>query len=143
MLKVVFDTVIFVRALLNSRSFSGRLIHEHKGEYELFLAPPLIEEILEVLGRKEIIARFNLRQSDYPNAIARLLKSMNNAQIIEMGKIPAVSRDPEDDKFLATTQTAGAKYLVSADKDLLDLKEYKGIQIIDAGTFLKLLEEQN
>ncbi len=140
MIRVVFDTVIFVRALLDSRSFSGRLVLRHSNDYRLFLAKPLIEEILEVLGRKEIIERFNLRRSDYPQALANLLRSMNNAEIVEIGEISSVSRDPKDDKFLATAKKANAHYLISADRDLLDLKEYEGIQIVDAETFLQVLE---
>ncbi len=138
--RAVFDTVIFVRALLDSRSFSGRLVLKHINDYRLFLAHPLIEEILEVLGRKEIIERFNLRNANYPKALADLLKSMQNAEIVEISKIISVSRDPNDDKFLATAKAANAHYLVSADLDLLDLKEYEGIKIVDAETFLHVLE---
>lgn len=142
MVRVVFDTVIFVRALLDSRSFSGRLVFEHLRDYRLFLSLFLIEEIVEVLGRREIVKRFHLRQSNYPEAMARLLKSMNSAEIIEIGKIPPVSRDPKDDKFLATAKAANADYLVSADRDLLDLKEYEGVKIISAETLLQILGEK-
>lgn len=142
MIKVVFDTVIFVRALFDSHGFSGRLVLKHSKDYHLVSSSSLIEEIVEVLGRKEIIERFHLRQSNYPEAMARLLKSMNSAEIIEIGEISAVSRDPNDDKFLATAKAANAHYLVSADRDLLDLKEYEGIRIIDAGMFLQVLEKK-
>ena len=142
MLKAVLDTVIFVRALLNPHSFSGRLLFYYLNDYRLVLSSHLIEEILEVLGRKEIIERFHLRQFGYPEAMAHLLKSISSAEIIEIGKIPSVSRDPKDDKFLATAKAANVHYLVSADRDLLDLKEYQGIKIIDAGTFLQILEEE-
>lgn len=140
MLRVVFDTVIFVRALLDPHSFSGRLLFDYLGKYRLFLSAPLVEEILEVLGRKEIVERFHLRQSNYPEAMARLLKSLDRAEIIQINKILSVSRDPKDDKFLATAMEANADYLVSADKDLLDLKVYAGVKIINAEIFLKLLE---
>ncbi len=142
MLKVVLDTVIFVRALLNPHSFSGRLLFEYLSDYRFFLSPSLIEEILEVLRRKEIIERFHMRQYNYPQAISHLIKSMGRAEIIKINKIPAISRDAKDDKFLATAKAAKADYLVSADKDLLDLKVYEDIKIINAEIFLKLLEEQ-
>lgn len=137
--RVVFDSVIFVRALLSPHGFSGRLLFEHLNDYRLVLSLYLIEEILEVLGRKEIIERFHLRQTNYPQAMARLIKSINGAEIIGIDKIPAVSRDPKDDKFLATAKAANADYLISADKDLLDLKAYQGTKIIDAETFLQIL----
>lgn len=138
--KVVFDTVIFVRALLNHRSLYGRLVFEYFKSYRLFLSAQLIEEILEVLGRKEIISRFHLREVDYPKAIARLLKAISKAEMVRINKIPAILRDPKDDKFLATAKAADANYLVSADRDLLDLKEYQGIEIITAETFIKIFE---
>ena len=34
---------------------------------------------------------------------------------------PQVSRDPKDDKFLATAVASEADYVVSEDRDLLDL----------------------
>ena len=140
--KAVFDTVVFVRALLDSRSASGRLIFEQPSRYRLFLSTPVIEEVLDVLGRKELIDRFHLKQTDYPGAIKRLLKSMERAEIVEFTEIRAVSRDPKDDKILATAKAADADFLVSADRDILDLKEYEGIKIISAETFLKILEEK-
>jgi predicted nucleic acid-binding protein len=36
--------------------------------------------------------------------------------------IPQVTRDPKDDKFLATATAGEAGYLVSEDPDLLDLR---------------------
>lgn len=140
MLRVVLDTVIFVRALLNPHSFSGRLLCEYLNDYRLVLSSQLIEEILEVLGRKEIIERFHLRQTNLPEAMARLIKSIDGAEIIEIDKIPTISRDLKYDKFLATAKAANADYLISADKDLLDLREYAGIEIIDAETFLQILQ---
>jgi predicted nucleic acid-binding protein len=34
-----------------------------------------------------------------------------------------------------------ADYIVSADRDLLDLGEYQGIKIVDVATFLRILNE--
>lgn len=143
MLRVVFDSVIFVRALLDSHSFAGRLIFKHLKYYHLILSPEVIEEILEVLGRKEIVERFHLRNTNYPEAMARLIKSMNRAEIIQIGQIQPISRDPKDDKFLATAHKADCDYLVTEDEDLLVLEEYKGIKIIDSTTFLNILTKIN
>lgn len=45
-----------------------------------------------------------------------------------------------DDKFIATALEAKADYLISADQDLLDIKKYQGIKIIDAESFIKLFK---
>ena len=37
---VIFDTVVFVRALLNPHSLWGRLVFDHYHEYRLIVTPP-------------------------------------------------------------------------------------------------------
>ncbi len=46
-----------------------------------------------------------------------------------------LSRDPDDDKFIACASDAKALYIVSGDKDLLVLKRYQDIEIITAKEF--------
>lgn len=65
------------------------------------------------------------------------------AESVETPHIPAVSRDPKDNKFLATAHAANAEYLVTEDQDLLVLKEYRGVRIITAAELIHLLEEKS
>ena len=51
--RVVFDTVVFVRALLNPHSRAQRLLFDHGTSYELILSEPALLELLEVLRRDE------------------------------------------------------------------------------------------
>lgn len=46
-----------------------------------------------------------------------------------------VCRDPDDDKFISCAIDARAYYVVSGDKDLLDIGEYEGVEIITAADF--------
>ena len=52
-----------------------------------------------------------------------------------------MSRDPTDDKFLECAVSGAADYVVSADDDLLSLREVRGIPILDAPTFWRRLSE--
>lgn len=142
MAKAVFETVVFVRALLNSRSVCGRLVYALRQRYRLFLSPPVFEEILEVLAREELIRRLRLRDANYAEAIDGLLHSLRRAETIDLSEIRAVSRDPKDDKFLATARAIGADYLISEDDDLLVLGEYEGTKIPTCGQFVDLLGRQ-
>ena len=141
--KAVFDTVVFVRALLNSHSPCGRLVFGYRSRYRLILSSLLAAEILEVLGREEMSRRLRLRALDYAGAMARLLKSMEQAEVVEPAEIPALSRDPKDDKVLATALAARADYLVSEDNDLLVLESYQGTAIVTCDRFLKVLSSSN
>ena len=49
----------------------------------------------------------------------------------------SVCRDPDDDKFLACALDSSSYYIVSGDKDLLDMKHYQGVTIVTAADFCK------
>jgi putative PIN family toxin of toxin-antitoxin system len=135
---VVIDTVVFVRSLLNPHSAPGRVIFAHADEYRLILSAPIVREILEVLQRPEITSKIQFVAG---MDTRRVLDLLSQAEIVELSSIPQVSRDPKDDKFLATAVAGEADYVISEDRDLLDLGEYQGIKIVDVATFLKILNE--
>ena len=137
--RVVIDTVVFVRSLLNPYSAPGKLIFAHADEYRLILSAPIVREIVEVLQRLEITNKIRFVAG---MDTRRVLDLLSEAELVELPlDIPQVSRDPKDDKFLATAILGEADYVISEDRDLLDLEEYQGIKVVDIATFLKLLNE--
>jgi uncharacterized protein len=60
--------------------------------------------------------------------------------VVHPAEIPAICRDPADDKILAAATTGSARFNVSEDKDLLDLASYEGIPIVTAASFLRFLD---
>jgi len=48
-----------------------------------------------------------------------------------------VEDDPSDNKILECALEAEADYIVSGDRHLLDLREYRGIKILSSGEFLR------
>ena len=139
MVRVVFDTVGFVRSLINPLSFWGRIIFQYSSQYQLFVSKEVLQEIFEVLQRPEIVS---LAKSTTNLDKKRVIEVVGEAEVVEITDIELVSRDPKDDIFLATAKAAKADYLVSADWDLLDLKEYEGIKVIDAGMLLQILKDK-
>lgn len=139
MLTIVLDTVVFVRSLINPHSRCGRIVFAHGSSYRLVLSQPVLVEIIEVLRRPELTRKFrSLAGLDYE----RVLDIISQVEVVTIEAPPAVSRDPTDDKFLATARAAGADYLVSEDKDLLSLERYSGARIVDCATFLTILGRQ-
>ena len=53
-----------------------------------------------------------------------------------------VCRDPDDNKFIECAVAANALYIVSGDKDLLDLKKYRDVRILTAAEFLEIKSPQ-
>jgi putative PIN family toxin of toxin-antitoxin system len=137
MIKAVLDTNVFLRALINPHSRCGQLLDEFADDYELVLSPAIVREVLEVLHRPRLRAKFpHIAQLD----IARIIGLFEQAQVVEPQDVPSVSRDPQDDKFLACVRSAEADYLVTEDKDLLVLEEYEGTRICQPAEFIALLE---
>jgi len=69
-------------------------------------------------------------------AAARLLG--RQSILVEPKNVEKICRDPFDDYILAAAVTGKAKYLVTADKDLLILDEYKGVKVIKPNRFRKI-----
>lgn len=138
MLRVVCDTVVFVRSLINPHSICGQMIFSYNKAYQLFVSRPIVTEILEVLKRPELISKFHtLKNMDF----GKIIDIIGLANVVEIPEILQVSRDPKDNIFIATAFEAVADYLISEDKDLLDVEEYKGVKIINTATFLRILKE--
>jgi putative PIN family toxin of toxin-antitoxin system len=141
MASVVFDTVVFVRALLNRRSRWARLVFEHAADYRLVVSPPVVAEVIGVLGRRELAQRFTTLPGRNPAAVLAILTQATVVEV-DMAAFPRVSRDAKDDMLLATAAAGAVDFIVSEDNDLPVLAEYEGVPIVDAATFLRGLDEQ-
>jgi putative PIN family toxin of toxin-antitoxin system len=138
MLRVVLDTVVFVRSLLNHHSWWGRLVFEHAADYHLIVSRETVMEVIDVLGRPNLQRLFSTLEERNP---ATILDFLARAEAVELAVIPTLSRDSKDNIFLATALVGRADYLVSEDRDLLDLGDYEGTQIVTADVFLRILEQ--
>ena len=58
-----------------------------------------------------------------------------------LGPIPDICRDPNDDMIIACAIDAAADYIVTGDEDLLILKRYKDIVIINPRNFEALFAD--
>jgi putative PIN family toxin of toxin-antitoxin system len=134
MIRAVFDTNVFLRALINPHSRCGQLLDEFAGDYELVLSPAIMREVLEVLHRPRLRAKLpQITQLD----IVRVIVLFEQAMVVEPREVPPVSRDPDDDKFLACAEMA--EYLVTEDRDLLVLEVHAGCRICQPAEYIELL----
>ena len=136
-MRVVLDTVVFVRGLIKPSNACGRTIFLHGERFQLVVSREILTEILEVLRRPEIESKFS------PNAAVdfhKLLGFFSKAEAVELEDILNVSRDAKDDMFLATAIAGQADYLVSEDEDLLIIGKYQGVKIVNCRQFADILE---
>jgi putative PIN family toxin of toxin-antitoxin system len=67
---------------------------------------------------------------------------IKRAEIIKIKThLPQIAENPKDNMIVETGLDGKADYIVSGDKHLLILKEFKGIKIVNVEKMLKLLAE--
>jgi uncharacterized protein len=139
-LKVVIDTQIFLRSLINLKSASMKIRPRNwPGQYVLCVSDEIEVEVIDVLNRPHLRAKFPQITDEL---VEQTLAEINQANRIKVEVVEPISRDPKDDKFLACAKVAKADYLVSEDNDLLVLKQHHSTQIINVLAFLSVLEQR-
>jgi putative PIN family toxin of toxin-antitoxin system len=75
------------------------------------------------------------------NATARLNWYLEKVKMVDAAPLGKQrSRDAKDDPYLAAALAARASFIVSYDKDLLELKKPFGVEIIRPAQLLKLVK---
>ena len=134
-LKVVLDTNVLISTLL----FGGYLepIREawKQGKIRLIFCQDTLEEFVRVLH----YPKFGLSKEEIAYLVE--IETLPYAKIVEnlIELDPHILRDKDDIKFLECALSGKADFLVSGDKELLELKEFKGVKIIKAKELLEKL----
>lgn len=91
-------------------------------KFKLYVSPAILAEVQEKLEGK---LQFERRLAvEYINRIKDTAAIVNPTRKLEI-----IKNDPDDNIILECAVEADADILISADKDLLKLKMYEGIQI--------------
>jgi len=136
MLRVVVDTSCLVSYVLTRGNLMRRVVaHWRAGTFTLLSSPATRAELAGVLARPAI----RRLAAAPPNELARGLERFSE-HVPGVLDLPGACRDPKDDKFLACAVEGGAHYLVNSDRDLLDMRHYRDVAIVNPGQFLLALE---
>ena len=136
MLLVVIDTSSLVSYVLTRGDLMRRVVAQWRVNGFVVLSSPATRaELAAVLSRPQI-------QRLAVAALDPLIQGMERYtwQVPGALDLAGACRDPKDDKFLACAVEGKAHYLVSSVKDLLDIKTYHGVAIVNPGQFLLALE---
>ena len=128
-MKVVFDTNVFIAALL-TEGLCSRLLHRARaGEFALEASPFIMEEVHRTLSRKFKLTREEIAWSTTPvvEAVSRIIEP----EVVIQG----ICSDADDDNILACAVTARAEYLVTGDSELLKIGSFQGVTIVSPRDF--------
>jgi putative PIN family toxin of toxin-antitoxin system len=129
--KVVFDTNIFISAFVIPGSLAEKAILEIIEEEDvLLISKDIIDEILSVLSTK-----FG-RDREGLSHVAVTLSDL--AELVKPARRVTVFKDEPDNRILECALSGEADLLVTGDKKMLQLREYKGVEIVSLRAYLEL-----
>jgi len=136
----VLDTNVLVSALCLPGSLPADLLRRWLArEFVLILSERILAELADVLRRPKIVRRFAMTE-EKADTFASVLRGL---AVIVPGAltVEAVAADPADNHVVACALEGGADLIVSGDRHLRDLGEYRSIRVMSPAQFRALLDE--
>ena len=127
--KVIIDTNLWISFLIGKelQNLKALIINE---KIKLITTDQLIDE-LEIVTSRE-----NLKKYFDQDKVAELIVLLNIvSEKVRIRKIEQICRDPKDDFLLALAKESKADFLITGDKDLLELKIYGRTEILTVKKF--------
>ena len=134
-LKVVIDTNTIISAPLSengnpAKIFELLLLEEMSN----FTSHEIISEIGEVFDRNKIKSMLSKEKIDFVIKNFKKFSKLIKPNI----KLDIIRDDPDDNKILECAETADVEYIISGDKHLKELKNYKKIKIVSPKEFFDI-----
>jgi len=134
-IRIVIDTNLWISFLItnNYRTLDESIL---SGKIIVLFSEELLDEIIEVICRPKFAKYFT------NNDISKLLKVFDTYGIfIDVKSKIELCRDIKDNFLLSLSVDSNADYLITGDKDLLELKKIENTKIITMDEFLKIFKK--
>lgn len=136
MLRAVIDTSSLVSYALTRGELMRRVVaHWRAGAFTAVSSPATRAELADVLSRPHIRRLAAEPLDELARGVERFTEHVPGELTLE-----GLCRDAKDDKFLACAVEGNVHYLVSSDRDLLDMVRVETVAIVNPGQFLVAVE---
>jgi len=125
--RALLDTNVLIAAFI-ARGNSSEVFAHCLSEHNIITSQWLIDELEEKLSGK-----FHFSMSEIKGVVGLVRDNAKLAEPEDFGE--RICRDADDDNVLAAALAGKAKCIVTGDKDLLSLKNYRGIRILSPTGF--------
>jgi len=132
-MKVVIDTNILINAASDESSYAFRIIKEViEGRVEAYATHQTMSENRQILRKL-------VRDREYRELLEEYFRKLNVTKIFKPVNVVA---DLEDNKLFESVVASGAEYLISEDKEVLEVGEYHNCQVISPQDFWAKYQNQ-
>lgn len=135
--RAVLDANVWVSALLWGGKPAAIVRASEEGKVDIIVSEAIVGEISQVLAYPKLAKVYQaegLRHEELIEAVLRVVKFVDVTQ-----KVSVVLEHPADDKFVECALAAGADYIVSGDKHLLNVGSYRKTRIVSVIEFLQII----
>lgn len=140
-MRAVLDTNVIIAPFLSPRGVPSLILKAWEEEaFDLVVSETLLAEYREVLSYPQVAARHSMDKA----AIGLVIDNFRKYAItVAPNKVPkVVKEDPDDDQLFAAALAGEASCIVTKNRHVLKVGEYKGIQVLNPLAFLTLLEAE-
>lgn len=133
--RVIIDTSAVIRYLIRPSAAIRTVVEDLwlGDQIRMVTCPELLAELAGVVQRDYIRA---LVQPEDAAALRDAIQ--HKAEFLPpLAAIPRYTRDRKDDKFIACAVAGQVRYVITTDKDLLDMEVFAGIQLLAPHRFLE------
>ena len=127
--KVILDTNLWISFLIGKelQGLKDLIVNEN---IKLVTCSQLINELKIVTTREKFKKYFDQEKVEELMSLLDIV-SLN----VKIRKVEQICRDPKDDFLLALSKESNADFLITGDKDLLDIKMYGKTEILTVKKF--------
>lgn len=152
--RTVFDCMVYLQAVVRETSPGAACLRLAEArQIELFVSRQILAEVQDVLSRDYIRQKFDSLTDEKRSQFIRRVRKTATLIKKTSEHFTCPQRDPKDEPYINLAIEVEADYLVSRDKDLLDLmdwnrevsrefqKRFRFLSVVTPEVFLNKVEE--
>lgn len=152
--RVVFDCNVLLQAAAREKSVAAKCLNlAESGLIQICVSREVLAEVEDVLNRPEIRAHFPDLSDEIVGAFLKRLQKLS-VLVRPVPKKFSYPRDKDDEPYINLAIAADAGFIISRDRDLLDLmtghtdeckefrQRFRPLRVIEPAGFLTILGER-
>lgn len=150
--RVVFDCNVLLQAAARGQSAAAQCLNlAESGLIQICVSREVLAEAEDVLNRPKIRTHFQDLSDEIVGAFLKRLQKLS-VLIHPVSNKFSYPRDEDDEPYINLAVAAGAGFIISRDKDLLDLmtghadeckefrQRFRPLRVVEPAEFLRLIE---
>jgi putative PIN family toxin of toxin-antitoxin system len=127
-ISATFDTNVYIRAFETGGPAISLLQNAKAGKFRIDVSDAIVDETCRILREKFKWDGYSINDVYH--------KMLAGNLVVPSETLSVIKEDPDDDRILECAAAARSDYIVSEDKDLLRLGEFRGAKIVNISTFM-------